>query len=68
MQSSLVKQAIAPIQMWLLSQNRCVGCGKDITGFKHNKHPKGEIVTCDCGRSYIKEKDSYRRALQSEIK
>ena len=67
MQSNLVKQAISPIQMWLLSQHRCVGCGKDISSLKHKKHAKGEIVTCDCKRSYIKEKKGYRRALQSEI-
>jgi DNA-directed RNA polymerase subunit RPC12/RpoP len=68
MDSSLVKQAVAPIQMWLLSQNRCVGCGKELTNFKHKKHPKGEMVTCECGRIFIKEKNGkYRRALHEEV-
>lgn len=67
MNNHLVKQAIHPIQMWLLSQNRCVGCGKELSSRKHKKHAKGEVVTCDCGRMFIKEKGKYRRALLNEV-
>lgn len=67
MQGNLIKQAIAPIQMWLLSQNRCVGCGKELPSFKHQKHSKGELVNCQCGRIFIKEKGKYRRALHEEV-
>jgi len=70
MATKVVKNAIAPIQMWLLSQHKCVGCGKDLDKAKHESHKKGfEKVTCKCRRIYIYEidKKTYRRALLSEV-
>lgn len=65
------KPLIAPLQLWLLSMARCVGCGKELTK-SVNRVAKGsdkEVVTCDCRRVYIFEKKtkSYRRALVNEI-
>jgi hypothetical protein len=66
----MLKNVIAPIQAWLLSQGRCVGCGKPLIDGKKEKHEKGtEKVTCSCGRIFIyNPKDKkYRRALLEEV-
>jgi len=66
----MLKNVIAPIQAWLMSQGRCVGCGKPLSDGKKEKHGKDmEKVTCSCGRIFIhdpKEK-KYRRALIEEV-
>ncbi len=65
----MIKNLIAPIQAWLLSQGRCVGCGTDLSqGTK--KEVRGKTtVTCRCGRIFIHDpvKKSYRRALFDEV-
>jgi hypothetical protein len=64
------KNIIAPIQAWLLSQGRCVGCGTPLESGKREKRDDGtEKVTCKCGRIFIynPKKDSYRRALFEEV-
>ncbi len=66
----MFKNVIAPVQAWLLSQGRCVGCGTDLSTAKSQKHEDGEKVTCSkCGRIFIKESPSgkYRRALFAEV-
>jgi predicted nucleic acid-binding Zn-ribbon protein len=66
----MLKNVIAPIQAWLMSQGRCVGCGKELTEAKHEKFGKNqEKATCSCGRIFIKNLSSkqYRRALLEEI-
>lgn len=63
----MIKNLIAPIQAWLLSQGRCVGCGEDLVKGK-NKVIRGKTtVTCRCGRVFIHSGKSYRRALFDEI-
>ena len=55
----MFKNMIAPVQAWLLSQGRCVGCGMPLKGVGK--------VTCKCGRVYIEEKNGkFRRASLSE--
>mgnify|MGYP001615095001 CR=1 FL=1 len=63
------KNIIAPVQAWLMSQGRCVGCGRELTEAKKAKRKDGsEAVTCECGRLFIKEKNGkYRRALLNEV-
>jgi hypothetical protein len=66
----MFKNAIAPIQAWLMSQGRCVGCGKPLAGAKKEKHPnETEKVTCECGRIFIYNPSTkkYRRALLEEV-
>jgi len=66
----MFKNVIAPIQAWLLSQGRCVGCGRPLSqGKKGVAKGKKTKVTCRCGRIYIyeKEKKRYRRALFEEV-
>ncbi len=66
----MFKNVIAPIQAWLLSQNKCVGCGLLLEKGKKEKHAKGEKVTCiKCGRIYILDPKikKYRRALLDEV-
>lgn len=66
----MFKNVIAPVQAWLLSQGRCVGCGTDLSLGKKSSHPKGEKIVCDkCGRIFIKETATakYRRALFEEV-
>jgi len=66
----MFKNVIAPIQAWLLSQGRCVGCGTDLSEGKSKKSKYGEQVTCvKCGRIFIKnlKTKTYRRALLKEV-
>jgi len=64
----MLKNVIAPIQAWLMSQGRCVGCGKYLSTMKVENHKLGEKVKCSCGRIYLKKDGQYRRALVSEVK
>lgn len=55
------------MQAWLLSQGRCVGCGKPLD----KKNGIGLVrVDCVCGRIYMydPEAQKYRRATANEIK
>jgi len=64
----MIKNAIAPIQAWLMGQGRCVGCGTPLDKGKHSKHKNGTKVTCNCGRIFIKDKKGeFRRALIEEV-
>jgi predicted nucleic acid-binding Zn-ribbon protein len=66
----MFKNVISPVQAWLLSQGRCVGCGTDLSTGKVSKHDQGEKIVCPkCGRIFIKESMSgkYRRALFEEV-
>lgn len=67
----MLKNVIAPMQAWLMSQGRCVGCGKPLSDMKSKKW-KGDKkqVTCSCKRIFIYDpkKKSYRRALIKEVK
>lgn len=66
----MLKNLIAPIQMWLLSQGRCVGCGQKLaSGVKKTIKGKETITCASCGRIFIYQAStsSYRRALLSEI-
>ena len=65
----MFKNVIAPIQAWLMSQGKCVGCGMLLNKAKRKSHKYGEKVTCKCERIYIfylKDK-KYRRALLDEV-
>lgn len=65
----MIKNVIAPIQAWLLSQGRCVGCSSMLSYGNEEKHKNGTKVTCGkCGRIYIKNSGgNFRRALVSEV-
>jgi len=66
----MLKNAIAPIQAWLMSQGRCVGCGKPLSRGKSQKHTEGnEKITCSCGRIFVfnPQTKKYRRALLEEV-
>jgi phage FluMu protein Com len=63
----MFKNIIAPMQAWLLSQGKCVGCGKIL----ERKKGKGLMqVTCPCGRVYMYDTEGkkFRRATLDEIK
>ena len=65
----MFKNIIAPIQAWLLSQGRCVGCGLPLEKGKAGEK-KGKIKsTCKCGRIFIynPKTKKYRRALFEEV-
>lgn len=64
------KNVIAPVQAWLLSQGRCVGCGRELSaGKKKEQSALGQKVVCECGRIFIHDTKSgkYRRALLEEV-
>lgn len=62
----MFKNIIAPVQAWLISQSRCVGCGTPLnTGKKISKNKEEDEVTCKkCGRFFLYSKSTkrYRRA------
>lgn len=73
----MFKNVIAPVQAWLMSQGRCVGCGRDLGG-QVVKSGSKQRVTCSCGRIFINERNSksqggyekngkWRRALLEEV-
>lgn len=60
----MFKNLIAPVQAWLLSQGKCVGCGTALAKGKVS----GSRVICKCKRVYIKEgENKYRRARLEEV-
>ena len=67
----MFKNVIAPIQAWLLSQGKCVGCGTPLDQGRKKAFKDGsEEITCNkCGRIYIYngKTKKYRRALLSEV-
>jgi len=66
----MFKNVISPIQAWLLSQSRCVGCGTSLTKGAVEKRQNGtEKITCACGRIFIRDgkTKNFRRALFEEI-
>lgn len=65
----MFKNLISPIQAWLLSQGRCVGCGEALSKGNRNMVRGQMTVTCRCGRIFIhnSKKGTYRRALFDEI-
>jgi len=65
----MFKTLISPIQAWLLSQGRCVGCGEELSKGVSKVIRGQTTVTCRCGRIFIHDHraDSYRRALFNEI-
>ncbi len=62
----MFKNIIAPVQAWLLSQGKCVGCGKPLAKIKGKQLSK---VTCGCGRIYMYDSgsDTFRRAHINEV-
>lgn len=67
----MFKNVIAPVQAWLLSQGKCVGCGSPLSEAEKKGKKNGmDLVICKCKRGYFFDstKKTYRRALQSEIK
>jgi hypothetical protein len=66
----MLKNVIAPIQAWLMSQGRCVADGQPLSTGKKEKWKDGLFkVTHSCGRTYIfnPKENKYRRALLSEV-
>ena len=66
----MFKNVIAPVQAWLLSQGRCVGCGTELSPGQSVHPGKGEKIVCKkCGRIFIMDASSgkYRRALFEEV-
>jgi len=63
------KPLIEPLQMWLLKNGRCVGCGKELAKVaKVTKCRAQELYTCECSRVYVlKSNKEYRRALHSDL-
>lgn len=63
----MFKNIIGPVQAWLLSQGKCVGCGKLLPKLEG---PGLVKVTCVCGRIYMYDAkaNKYRRATLDEIK
>ena len=67
---TMFKNVIAPVQAWLLSRGRCVGCGTDLSLGKSVKYDQNIKIACKkCGRIFIKESSAgkYRRALFEEV-
>ncbi|MEI8067423.1 MAG: hypothetical protein WCG91_00530 [Candidatus Shapirobacteria bacterium] len=65
----MFKNLISPIQAWLLSQGRCVGCNTSLFKGAKKEVRGNTTVTCKCGRIFIYDssKKTFRRALFNEV-
>lgn len=65
----MIKNLVSPVQAWLLSQGRCVGCGTNLLQGVKKEVRENMTVTCRCGRIFIYDDKNkkYRRALFNEI-
>ncbi len=66
----MLKNIVAPVQAWLLSKGKCVGCGAPLSKGKKVKRKDGvQRITCKCGRIFIynPKTKQYRRALFKEV-
>lgn len=65
----MYKKLISPLQMWLMAQGRCVGCGSTLTHGNKKIVDGQTVVKCPkCTRLYIVDKTgNYRRALLEEV-
>ena len=65
----MLKNIIAPVQAWLLSQDKCVGCGTPLSKGAKSKKGSLTVVMCKCKRVYVYDEGNkkYRRALLSEV-
>jgi len=66
----MLKNVIAPIQAWLITQGRCVADGQPLEESKREKRGDDNYrVTHSCGRIYIYDSKTkkYRRALLEEV-
>lgn len=63
----MIKNIIAPIQAWLLSQGRCAGCGTVLSSGSKKTIKGKKVVICKCKRIYIIEGKTFRRAKLNEI-
>lgn len=65
----MFKNLISPIQAWLLSQGRCVGCNTPLSKGAKKEVRGNTTITCQCGRIFIYDpiKKTYRRALFDEV-
>lgn len=59
----MFKNLISPVQAWLLSQGKCVGCGMPLVKGKKD----GNKVVCKCKRVYIEDGGKFRRARLDEV-
>lgn len=68
----MFKNIIAPVQAWLLSQGRCVGCGNPLKKGSRVKisGEEGRITCKKCGRIFIYDRETkhYKRAPLSTSK
>ncbi len=63
----MFKNIIAPIQAWLMSQGKCVGCGKELPKLQG----RGLVrTTCVCDRAYMYDPEvgKFRRATIEEAR
>lgn len=62
----MFKTILAPVQAWLLSQGKCVGCAASLAeGIVVTKSQNENEVTCKkCGRIFLynRDKQTYQRA------
>jgi len=65
----MFKNLITPIQLWLMSQGRCVACGQDLSKMAKTDIRGKTTITCKCGRMFIFDPaiGTYRRALFDEV-
>jgi len=75
----MFKNIIAPVQAWLLSQGKCVGCGMPLSKSKiksprrlgqgGQKSKEEDLITCKCRRVFVynKKTKTYRRAKLNEV-
>ncbi len=68
----MLKKLIAPLQASLIQKKMCPGCMRSLDEQydRLTRMNQTEQVTCECGRIFIYDKqvETYRRALENEVK
>ncbi|MDP3998390.1 MAG: hypothetical protein Q8P89_02145 [bacterium] len=61
-----IKKIIGPLQSWLLSGGRCVGCGVSLAKGKRKPKDGQEMATYKCGRVFIPRRENHDRKVVDE--
>ncbi len=67
----MLKKLIAPLQKIIMQKKYCPACTRSLTRSKViSKKDLEELIVCNCKRIFVHdlEMDTYRRALESDVK
>ncbi|OGM22217.1 hypothetical protein A2961_02460 [Candidatus Woesebacteria bacterium RIFCSPLOWO2_01_FULL_39_21] len=59
---------ILPLQKWLLTHEKCIGCGRKLALNGHKDNKGNRIAVCECKKMFVwvERTGSYRKVLNIE--